>query len=333
MVVVKANGYGHGAVAVARAAVEGGAAWLGVADLAEALELRDARHRRHRCSPGCTSRSRFAARARSAHRHRGELPRPARVGRPGTAGARRGSGLRAAQARHRARPQRCRRAEVGGALRRGRVARDRRAPARARHLQPPRERRRRGGCAAARAASPGHRGGAARGTRAASCGTWRRRRPLFACRPTRLDLVRLGIGAYGLSPFDDGGPAELRAAAAMTLRSTVVAVAPSSDARFRRALGHRAPRLRRRDTPAGRRPHPCHRRRRLAARDPNRIRSPRRRTRVAGRRRGARRCRDALRRPLRRAHRPPTSGPEAADTINYEIVTRLGGRVAREYAS
>lgn len=40
--VVKANGYGHGAVPVARAALAGGADRLGVADLAEALELRDA---------------------------------------------------------------------------------------------------------------------------------------------------------------------------------------------------------------------------------------------------------------------------------------------------
>lgn len=42
MAVVKANGYGHGAVPAARAALEGGAAWLGVADLAEAHELRAA---------------------------------------------------------------------------------------------------------------------------------------------------------------------------------------------------------------------------------------------------------------------------------------------------
>lgn len=40
--VVKANGYGHGAVTAARAALEGGASRLGVADIAEALELRDA---------------------------------------------------------------------------------------------------------------------------------------------------------------------------------------------------------------------------------------------------------------------------------------------------
>jgi alanine racemase len=42
LVVVKANGYGHGAVRVARAALGAGADWLGVADLTEARELRDA---------------------------------------------------------------------------------------------------------------------------------------------------------------------------------------------------------------------------------------------------------------------------------------------------
>jgi len=40
--VVKANGYGHGAVPVARGALAGGADWLGVAAIGEALELRDA---------------------------------------------------------------------------------------------------------------------------------------------------------------------------------------------------------------------------------------------------------------------------------------------------
>ena len=42
MAVVKANAYGHGAVPVARAALAGGADWLGVADVVEALALRDA---------------------------------------------------------------------------------------------------------------------------------------------------------------------------------------------------------------------------------------------------------------------------------------------------
>ena len=40
MVIVKANGYGHGAVEAARAALAGGATWLGVADLDEAHDLR-----------------------------------------------------------------------------------------------------------------------------------------------------------------------------------------------------------------------------------------------------------------------------------------------------
>ena len=42
MAVVKAGGYGHGAVPSARAALAGGAAWLGVVHVREALELRDA---------------------------------------------------------------------------------------------------------------------------------------------------------------------------------------------------------------------------------------------------------------------------------------------------
>lgn len=42
MAVVKANAYGHGAVPVARAALKGGASWLGVARVEEALELRQA---------------------------------------------------------------------------------------------------------------------------------------------------------------------------------------------------------------------------------------------------------------------------------------------------
>lgn len=42
LVVVKANGYGHGAVPAARAALAGGADWLGTADVDEALALRAA---------------------------------------------------------------------------------------------------------------------------------------------------------------------------------------------------------------------------------------------------------------------------------------------------
>jgi alanine racemase len=42
MAVVKAQAYGHGAVAVARAALEAGADWLGVARVREGVQLRDA---------------------------------------------------------------------------------------------------------------------------------------------------------------------------------------------------------------------------------------------------------------------------------------------------
>ena len=42
LAVVKADAYGHGLVPVARAALSGGAAWLGVAQLDEALRLREA---------------------------------------------------------------------------------------------------------------------------------------------------------------------------------------------------------------------------------------------------------------------------------------------------
>ena len=41
MAMVKANGYGHGMVVAARAALGGGADWLGVSSIVEALELRD----------------------------------------------------------------------------------------------------------------------------------------------------------------------------------------------------------------------------------------------------------------------------------------------------
>jgi alanine racemase len=42
MAVVKANGYGHGAVPATRAALEGGASWLAVSSVPEGLELRKA---------------------------------------------------------------------------------------------------------------------------------------------------------------------------------------------------------------------------------------------------------------------------------------------------
>ncbi|GAF19917.1 alanine racemase [Bacillus sp. JCM 19046] len=66
MAVVKANGYGHGAVEVAKTALANGATYLGVAFLDEALELREAginapfsylatRHRKHLSKPFYTT--------------------------------------------------------------------------------------------------------------------------------------------------------------------------------------------------------------------------------------------------------------------------------------
>jgi alanine racemase len=43
MAVVKADGYGHGAIKVARVALKNGATWLGVARLSEAIKLREAK--------------------------------------------------------------------------------------------------------------------------------------------------------------------------------------------------------------------------------------------------------------------------------------------------
>src|SRR6202022_2522050 len=40
MAVVKADGYGHGAVPAARAALQGGATWLAVSSVPEGIELR-----------------------------------------------------------------------------------------------------------------------------------------------------------------------------------------------------------------------------------------------------------------------------------------------------
>jgi len=72
MVVVKAGGYGHGAVAVARTVLDAGADWLGVVDIREALELRAAgvtapvamRSQRRTVSSGCSKTQKTAAAAR-----------------------------------------------------------------------------------------------------------------------------------------------------------------------------------------------------------------------------------------------------------------------------
>ena len=61
MAVVKANGYGHGAVPAARAALEGGATWLGVSSVAEGIELRRAGFREPILNLGYTPPSELSA--------------------------------------------------------------------------------------------------------------------------------------------------------------------------------------------------------------------------------------------------------------------------------
>jgi alanine racemase len=60
MAVVKANGYGHGAAEIARASVEAGATWLGVARLEEAIALRRSGLNCHILVMGYTSPDRIA---------------------------------------------------------------------------------------------------------------------------------------------------------------------------------------------------------------------------------------------------------------------------------
>ena len=49
MAVIKANGYGHGAVGIAPTLIENGVRYLAVATLTEALELREDVYKRQSC--------------------------------------------------------------------------------------------------------------------------------------------------------------------------------------------------------------------------------------------------------------------------------------------
>jgi alanine racemase len=61
MAVVKANGYGHGALPAARAALEGGASWLAVSSVSEGLELRKAGIRERILNLGYTAPAALSA--------------------------------------------------------------------------------------------------------------------------------------------------------------------------------------------------------------------------------------------------------------------------------
>ncbi len=93
MAVVKADGYGHGLLPSARAALAGGASWLGVAFLEEALALRPAGITAPMLSwlaaPGRGPRRR-GGRGRRPVRQRAVDDRPRSSPRPGTPASRPG---------------------------------------------------------------------------------------------------------------------------------------------------------------------------------------------------------------------------------------------------
>jgi alanine racemase len=155
---------------------------------------------------------------------------------------------------------------------------------------------------------------------------------------TRLDAVRVGLGIYGLSPFDDRSSATLGLRPAMTLQAPVAAVR-----RVKAGQGasygytYRAER----DTtfalvPIG---YADGVPRQASNRGPVRIGGQR--FRVAGRVAMDQFIVDVGDAPVRVGDRAvlfgdplrgaptATEWAEAADTINYEIVTRLGPRVTR----
>ena len=231
MTVVKANAYGHGSIEVARAALEGGASWLGVADLAEALELRRAGirapvlawlHENHEnfaraleadIDIGVSDIGQLASVA-AAQRARADGPASVHL-KLDTGLGRNG----AAEPSWAALFGEARRLEADGHLTvRGIFSHlsnaDEAEDARQLELL-------HSGVDAAR------RAGLRPQLRHLASTAAALRLPA-----TRLELVRVGIGSYGLSPFDDVDSAALGLRPAMTLRSTVVAVAPSSDADF-----------------------------------------------------------------------------------------------------
>ena len=325
MTVVKADGYGHGMVEVARAAREAGAEWLGVATIDEALALRAAGDTgRVLCwltVPGEDYAAAIAADVDVTAYSVAELDEIAAARR-----RRRPPGPGPAQGRHRPLPRRrAARRLAGRSSPRARAGEEAGTLAGHRHLValrraatspttppttprsglPRRARRRRGGRAAARGAPPGQLGGGAPAARRPAS-TW------CAC----------GLASYGLDPAPgpharprpgarDDRARPPRADQADRRRRRRL-LRPHLDRRARtrrvglvpvgygdgvpRARQQRAPRPGRRQAPAGPRPGlhgPVRRRPRAAT--------------CRGRRRGR-----ALRHRAATASRPPRTGPRRA---------------------
>lgn len=218
MVVVKADGYGHGAVPVARAALEGGAQWLGAAAIEEALDLRAAgipgpilAWLHETDAPfaaaldadidlGISSVDQLDAALAVAPGASVHLKIDTGLGRNG-ASAPEWLRLVDAAARH----ERAGRVRVRGVwshLAHASEADDLEQVARFEEA--------RSAAAAAGLDPQWHH-------LAATAGALR-------LPSARYDLVRLGIGTYGLSPFDDATSADLGLVPAMTLTATIASV-------------------------------------------------------------------------------------------------------------
>jgi alanine racemase len=171
MAVVKADGYGHEVVTVARAAVAAGAGWLGTTSVAEASALR-AEGWRCRSSPGCPLRDRRRGGGSHPDRRRGRVGGRARRARR----ARRVDGAGSSPCGHRDVPRRLPPRAVGQAHRsRSAWSTGSEGPRRGCHGasssgRPGRSRgQRAGGCGHARGATGGP-GGGARLTACPPCG-------------------------------------------------------------------------------------------------------------------------------------------------------------------
>lgn len=338
MAVVKANAYGHGAVECARAALAGGADWLGVADVSEALELRAAGigapvlawlH-----DPDADFAAAIAAGVDLGLSSAAQLEAVA-------AAAREGAGRAFVQLK----------LETG--LSRNGIAEEHwdAVFARARELEGSGELAVRGIFSHVSNASPEDDRAAVaafeRGLeRASAAGLSPELRHIAATAAAlslpeaRFDLVRLGIAVYGLSPFGAASAAGLGLRPAMTVRARVAAVrrvpagkGVSYDYTYRTE----------RETTLALVPLgyaegiPRH----ASSRGPVRIGG--RTFRVSGRVAMDQFVVDvgdldvAVGDEVVLFGDPATGAPtaddwaEAADTINYEIVTRLGGRLRRTY--
>ncbi|GAB3618148.1 alanine racemase [Okibacterium endophyticum] len=220
MAVVKADGYGHGALEVANAALAGGANWLGVADIAEGIALRNGGIRAdvlawlHEPDADFSAGITAGITIGLSSARQLEQVAAASSGRPAAVQIKLETGL----SRNGASPaewsglfSRARELEIDGRVRvtglfthlsNASVDDDREA---VRMFE--------GGVAQARSAglSPEllH--------AAATCAA-------FTVPESRLNLVRIGIGMYGLSPVEGKSSADLGLTPAMTLRAPVAAV-------------------------------------------------------------------------------------------------------------